>query len=127
MKTALFHAVFFFMSDEFFSPYFQWFFSKYRLKKNIMDCDKALLMPPPPDMTYLDFDYAEVPPRADLGVAPNEEHVKVSQKRAKREAFMLCRLMDAVNEALRYHKLQKCGLDANLEETYSVHDDPSNF
>lgn len=92
-----------------------------------MDCDKALLMTPPPNTSYLDFDYADVPPRADLRVISNDERVKISQKRAKREAFMLCGMMNAVNEALRYHKLQKCGLGANLEETYSVHDDPSNF
>lgn len=92
-----------------------------------MDCDKALILPPPPDMSYLDFDYAEVPPRADLRKDSKDDRVQIGQKRAKREAFMLCRLMNAVNEALRYHKQQKCGSDANLEETYSVHDDPLSF
>lgn len=92
-----------------------------------MDCDKALLLTPPLDMSFLDFDSAEVPPRADLRRSATDKSVIISPKRAKREAFMLCRMTNAVNEALRYHKQQKCGSDANLNETYSIHDDPSSF
>ena len=41
---------------------------------------------------------------------------------AKREAFMICGLTHAVNEALRYHKHRAC--EVNFNETYTVHDDP---
>ena len=110
----------------------KWFFSKYRLKKNTIDCDKALLRPPPSNTTHFTYDYALKPPKANVEVKSlNDyvaERVKIdSKKQAKRELFMLCGLMNAVNEALRFHKIQKCGSDANVQETYSIHEDPSNW
>lgn len=106
-------------------------FSKYRIKKNIMKCDKNLLAPPPDDL-YPRFDYTITPPRAD-GKDKNYSEVRTSigPKQAKREAFMLCGLISAVNEALRYYKLQACGKNgappANLYENYTIHDDPGDF
>jgi hypothetical protein len=101
----------------------QWYFSKYRLKQNIMDCDKALLKPPPRDLVG-QFNYSIEPP------SPNPEdwssykevRVPVDSIKAKREAFMICGMAHAVNEALRYHKRRVCRV--NLNETYTVHDDP---
>ena len=40
------------------------FFSKYRLKKNIMDCDKRLMQPPPSSFVG-QYNYSIDPPRYD--------------------------------------------------------------
>lgn len=104
----------------------QWFFSKYRLKKNIMDCDKALLKKPPRDLVG-HFNYS-ISPRSMSGtgwMSYKEERVPVDSVKAKRQAFMICGMTHAVNEALRYHKRRACG--ANLDETYTVHDDPTDL
>jgi hypothetical protein len=97
-----------------------------------MKCDKNLLMPPPDDV-FPQFDYSIAPPRADLKDAKTYQEVResINAKQAKREAFMLCGMISAVNEALRYYKKQACGKDgaseANFNETYTVHDDPTDY
>jgi hypothetical protein len=94
-----------------------------------MDCDKALLKPPPKDMVVKKIDYAVTPPRADLKETDTyiEERHPMNTKQGKREAFMLCGLVDALNEALIYHKLHACNGTETLNETYTVYDDPSNW
>jgi hypothetical protein len=107
-------------------------FSKYRIKKNIMSCDKNLLKPPPDDLVP-NVDYMIAPPRSDGKDAATYTEVRqtISVKRAKRENFMLCGMISAVNEALRFFKQQACGKNgapvANLNETYTIHDDPSDY
>jgi hypothetical protein len=103
---------------------------KYRIKKSILQCDKPLLRMPPVD-AYPRFDYNIEPPRADGADRRNysEVHspVKGGQRQAKREAFMLCHMTRAVNEALRYYKRLACPIaSANLNETWSVYDDPAD-
>ncbi|KAL7560899.1 hypothetical protein ACA910_008181 [Epithemia clementina (nom. ined.)] len=103
------------------------FFSKYRLKKNIMDCDKPLLEPPPSSFVG-QFDYSITPPRADGKdrdtYKPEHQRI-VSQRIAKREAFMLCGLTHSVNAALIHHKQLACPAGtANLEMTYTIYNDP---
>lgn len=108
----------------------QWFFSKYRVKKNIMNCDKSLLKQPDvdfysPDLAYYYF----LPPKADLSDKDSytEERHEIGRQQAKREAFMLCGLISAVNEALAYYKQQACDpATVNLNKDYTVHDDPTN-
>jgi hypothetical protein len=107
----------------------QWFFSKYRLKKNIMKCEKKLLRPPPKNLLGM-YDYSISPPRADLKDKNTYTEVRSTsfgKKRAKREVFMFCGMVSAVNEALRFHKQHACGGLENLNETYSVHDDPTDW
>lgn len=103
-----------------------YFFSKYRVKKNILNCDKPLFGLPPDDI-FPKFDYMITPPRADLSdkLTYKAEKRPVKKEWAKREAFMLCGMMSAVNEALRYFKSMACGT-ANLSETYSIYTDPTN-
>ena len=97
-----------------------------------MDCDKNLLKPPPVDV-FPQFNYTIDPPRADLSDAKTYGKLRhpIKTKRAKREAFMLCGMISAVNEALRYYKQRACGKDgvaaANMNETYTVHDDPTDY
>jgi len=107
----------------------QWFFSKYRLKKNIMNCDKNLLKPPPLDFYSPDFTYTIAPPRADLKDKDTyqEERHTIPVKQAKREAFMLCGMISSVNEALLHYKRRACDpASVNLNQVYTVHDDPTN-
>jgi hypothetical protein len=103
----------------------QWFFSKYRLKKNILSCDKSLLQLPPRNVHELNY---AVPPPRDDGKPSGESRSSVDAFQAKREAYMLCHIMSAVNEAVRRFKELSCpDGSANLNETYSVHTDPSAY
>ena len=93
-----------------------------------MDCDKALIRPPSKDV-YPRFDYKINPPLAngqDLQTYEEERMPVKSSKEARREAFMLCAMIEKVNEALMYLKERSCNGTANLNMTYSVYDDPSN-
>lgn len=102
------------------------FFSKYRLKKNYLACEKNLLMPPPTDIA-IKYDYFIAPPPAS-GKPPQEVEKKTfTQKRAKREAYMMCGLISAVNEAAIYYKQQNCGVNANYNKVYTIKNDPSKY
>jgi hypothetical protein len=90
-----------------------------------MDCDRPLLKPPPKDLVG-QFNYS-IQPRSQqpwYWKDYEEERVPVDSIKAKREAFMLCGMTHAVNEALRYHKRGACH-GGNFDETYTVHDDPT--
>lgn len=107
-------------------------FSKYRVKKNIMNCEKGLMTLPPVDV-FPKYKYKIFPPRADLKDATTytEEKKSIDSTMAKREAFMTCGMISALNEALRFYKRQACGVDgrppANFNETYTIHGDPTNY
>jgi hypothetical protein len=92
-----------------------------------MNCDKNLFMLPP-DSFFPGLDYAVYPPRADGSdsATHTDKHHQISKKQAKREAFMLCGLMNAVNGALEYFKRHACSTP-NLNKSYMIHDDPSNY
>jgi hypothetical protein len=88
-------------------------------------CETPLILLPPDDILAR-YNYSVLPPRADL----RDKDTYVPQPRllnpkiAKRNAFMLCHLTRAVNDAFRYFKLQACGETANLNETWDIHTDP---
>jgi hypothetical protein len=93
-----------------------------------MNCDKNLLKPPPHDLVGK-YDYGISPPRADLSdldTFENQRH-SIDSLVGKRETYMLCGMASALNEALRHHKQLACGVSANLNETYTVYDDPTDF
>ena len=96
-----------------------------------MNCEKPLLRPPPLDLATQKLDYAIFPPRADGKDKDNykEERTKLANKnrQPKREAFMLCSLTKTINEALTYYKKHACGDHGNLDQTYTIHDDPTNY
>jgi hypothetical protein len=93
-----------------------------------MRCDKNLLEVPPPGL-YPAYNYSVDPPKADLSDTHSYMEVRkyVNPRQAKREFFMLCNLIMSLNEALRYYKQMACMEEANLNETYSVYTDPSNW
>jgi hypothetical protein len=93
-----------------------------------MDCDKALLKPPPRDLVgQFNCRIAKHARNPEDRVSHKEVRAPVDSVQAKREAFMICGLTHAVNEALRYHKRRACGVNINFNETYTVHDDPTNL
>jgi hypothetical protein len=100
----------------------KFFFSKYRLKKKYISCDAPLLTMPPKGV-HKKYQYWERPP-PDMGFSHEMEVKNISFVVAKREAFMLCGLISAVNEAARYFKSQHCNGTGNFAEIYNFHDDP---
>ena len=101
----------------------RFFFSKYRLKKQYITCSQPLLTPPEKDSATR-YTYAERPP-PDRGASHDMFVKNVTKKEAKREAFMLCGMIDAVNSASKYYKSQYCGgRDTVFDETYNFFDDP---
>lgn len=87
----------------------------------------------PHDNIYPQYNYKISPRRADLSDANTykEVQIEIPSKQAKREAFMICGMTSAINEALRYYKHEACGKDglplANYNETYTIHNDPTDF
>ena len=109
------------------------FFSKYRLKKNIMNCDKPLMeRPSEPLHTFVgryNYRMATTPraDRSDWDTFQAVTHPFNHPKTGKREAFMICALTRYVNQAVTHYKLAMCpNGTANLNETYTVFKDPSN-
>lgn len=103
------------------------FFSKYRVKKKIMECDRPLLLPPSATDLHLRQQYGVTPPRADLSDKDTWKPIKepFDATRAKREMFMLCQMIAAMNEALRHHKSLACTpSQANLNASWTVYNDP---
>ena len=101
----------------------RWFWSKYRLRKDFMDCHAPLLQVPSPDAQ----DEREAfSPRPVHNYKGNwtQEHQILSEKQAKREAFMVCALIAKVNEAVEHLKRTSCGDTGNYSKIYNVHDDP---
>jgi hypothetical protein len=99
------------------------------VKKNIMNCDKNLILPPPHNLTGV-YDYSVAPPHADLKDKDTykENHLRLEKGalQGKREYFMLCGMIRSVNEALTHHKQVACGESANLNKIYTVYNDPTN-
>lgn len=57
----------------------------------------------------------------------NREVFKNQPKRSKREAYMLCHLIRAVNDAAIYHKKHACSAEeANFNETWDIYVDPTD-
>lgn len=84
----------------------------------------------PPRDLHQKYNYSVVPMRSDLSDESTwkAKRSPMSPKQAKREAFMLCRLIPYLNDALRYYKDRACGIgQGNRNETISVYVDPSDW
>jgi hypothetical protein len=101
---------------------------KYRVKKNILDCKQSLYMRPPKDILQR-YNYSVIPKRADGEDRDSwvEKRQLVGPRQAKREAFMLCRMINYLNEAVRYFKDRTCPDQGNQNETLSVYLDPADW
>jgi len=94
-----------------------------------MECNQSLMEIPPPDI-HLKYNYSVNPPKADLSdqTTWKEKRAPVEWRQRKREAFMLCRLIPALNEAATFHKRRVCNASTvNLSESWNVYDDPADY
>lgn len=97
------------------------------MKKTILDCEQPLFKEPPKDVSSK-YSYNVVPPRADLLDQDTwkEKRQPLKPKQIKRQAFMVCQMIAAVNEAARYHKTKACGTSGNFNETWNIYEDPTD-
>jgi hypothetical protein len=103
----------------------RWFFSKYRIKKKFISCDTPLMTLPPLTLAEQNLDYWENPPPHGHRGPWVPERQNLAAIRAKREAFMLCGLISAVNEAAMYFKEKTCNGTANMA-TFDLFNDPDH-
>lgn len=103
------------------------FWSKYRVRKDILECEAPLLEVPDPAILSLRESMGP-PPVKDIQARGNWTVIyqpEVSPRTAKREGFMLCGLISKTNEALEYHKRQFCPEGSgNYSKVYSIYTDP---
>ena len=86
------------------------FFGKYRFPKNFLSCEAPLLKEPPKTLA-LDFSDAKFP--------GGDQPKSWSPKIAKRNAFMLCQMLPALNAAAEYFKRKHCDPStANFNKTF---------
>lgn len=83
------------------SPNDWWYFSKKKLPNNFISCEAPLLKQPPDDLS----DYKKY----NKGKVYSSEEIKEwKPKQAKEEAFMLCEMIRALNDAAIFYKDQHC-------------------
>ena len=75
----------------------KWFFGKYRLRKDFISCHAPLLRVPP----------------SDIAIRYNSTHIHFKDvdykpKEVREEAFVLCAMIDAMNDAAMYYKDNNC-------------------
>lgn len=91
----------------------KWFIGKYKLPSDFISCKSPLLKEPPNDIATK-YDFAIQPGSGDRKTL-NKDHIK-------RNAFMICRFIPALNEAARFYKKNHCKDDPpNMEETLIFH------
>jgi hypothetical protein len=76
----------------------QYFFGKRRLPGDFLTCQSALLAEPPTDIAE----------KYDYGKFPGGDTKKFSPQAVKRNAFAVCYLISAVNNAATYFKQHHC-------------------
>jgi peptidyl serine alpha-galactosyltransferase len=86
-----------------------YFFGKRKLPKDFLSCESPLLREPPADL-YPKYDWAMFPP----GKPANKKIW--SKEMAKRNAFVLCVMIPALNDAAAYYKKQHCDANANFKK-----------
>ncbi|KAI2495018.1 hypothetical protein MHU86_19493 [Fragilaria crotonensis] len=101
----------------------KWFWSKYRHRKDFMECHVPLLQVPPPSIQDEREAFSPPPVHTYKGTW-TQEHKIISERQAKREAYMLCALIAKVNEAVEYFKRNTCGDAGNYSKVYNIHEDP---
>jgi hypothetical protein len=91
-----------------------WFFGKHKIPNDIYDCSTPLFLEPPSNLALL-YDY-KWPPNA-------KAKTPLSPKLIKHNAFMVCGLTRALNDAAIFHKTATCPPGtANLERSRTVAD-----
>jgi peptidyl serine alpha-galactosyltransferase len=86
-----------------------YFFGKRKLPKDFLSCESPLLREPPTDL-YPKYNWAMFPP----GKPANKKIW--TKEMAKRNAFVLCVMIPALNEAATYYKKNHCDASANFKK-----------
>eukprot|EP00934_Nitzschia_sp_Nitz4_P007256 Nitzschia sp. Nitz4//scaffold192_size41448//2057//3710//NITZ4_007480-RA/size41448-snap-gene-0.52-mRNA-1//-1//CDS//3329540221//7246//frame0 len=90
----------------------KWFIGKYKLRKDFLSCGAPLLTLPPADVAW----------KYEAALTPDGKYRELTKKNAKREAFMLCLMIQKLNEAAIYYKKNHCDENANYDYSYTFHD-----
>lgn len=94
----------------------KWFLGKYRLDSDFLQCEKPLLLEPPKDIGK-QYDFYIKP-----GGKPYGEKEKLQSRSAKREQFMICQMIQRLNDAATWYKSQTCEEGTvNLEKSFIFH------
>eukprot|EP00554_Chaetoceros_debilis_P000798 CAMPEP_0194093038 /NCGR_PEP_ID=MMETSP0149-20130528/48929_1 /TAXON_ID=122233 /ORGANISM="Chaetoceros debilis, Strain MM31A-1" /LENGTH=498 /DNA_ID=CAMNT_0038778193 /DNA_START=124 /DNA_END=1620 /DNA_ORIENTATION=+ len=81
----------------------KWFWGKRKMPKDIFTCEMPLLKSPPEDLPTYDYFIPPSPHR------PKDERKTFGNRfKGKFDAFMLCQLTSAVNEASTFYKKHNC-------------------
>jgi peptidyl serine alpha-galactosyltransferase len=108
--TATLPQVVHYCQRYFLGPYF---FNKYKLPKQFLSCDQALIKDP------ILTEGTLIATRYSTAVTPNGEMNIISPVHRKRHAFVLCQTISKVNAAVTYWKKQHCdAATANFNKTY---------
>jgi len=83
-----------------------WFFSKRKMVKDFFTCESPLLMLPSADIIN----------EKDYRLFPGGARKELSEKARKREGFLVCTVLAALNDAARFFKDQQC-VGGNLKES----------
>lgn len=95
----------------------KWFIGKYKLRRDFISCDAPLLVMPPEDLAAQGLTTAILP---DASGTKKD----LTPKHAKEQAFMVCTMIRALNEAAIYYKDHHCDKEtANYDYSYTFHKD----
>jgi len=94
----------------------RWFFSKYKLREDIFDCDAPMLREPPLNVGQM----------LDWNIFPNGVEMRDYKDPSKHrliveDAWMLCTIVYAINEVAISFKKNHCDSNANFEKTVHFH------
>lgn len=89
----------------------EWFFSKRRMVKDFFECDSPLLEEPPLDVVE----------KSDYKHPPGGSRTDLDPMNAKREGFVVCGMIGALNDAGVFFKEHHCGGGTgNFEKTLNL-------
>ena len=90
----------------------EFFFNKHIFNNNFFSCQEPLMSEPPKDVALV-YNYSH------YGDGSNQTWY--NYKFVKRNAFMLCSMTTALNDAATFYKKHHCGNDANYEKIWTWH------
>lgn len=91
----------------------KWFIGKYKLRKDFISCHAPLLVMPPEDLATQGLTKA---------ILPDGSNKELKSVHAKEQAFMICTMIRALNEAAIYYKDNHCDREtANYDYSYTFH------
>ncbi|VEU36561.1 unnamed protein product [Pseudo-nitzschia multistriata] len=100
------------------SLYDWWVFGKRKLRKDFISCEAPLLKVPPDNLA----DYEIYHQKKMIGNNANIEKEVWERKYAKRESFMVCEMIRALNDAAIFFKDEQCkDGTANYNFSYVFH------